>query len=143
MPLLPLGVLPRSRPCVPHPQSVDFSDIAAIKQSDLNRFVAEDLVNPRPAIFEQVGQGAGGVTSGEGQPRQMTSAPAPAKQAGYYGGMGPASGLVDEVDDVDSDEGSGTTGTSVRSPEIVAWGENPAAASSAPRSAARGYGTSI
>ncbi|KAA0149765.1 hypothetical protein FNF29_05775 [Cafeteria roenbergensis] len=119
--------------------SVDFSDIAAIKQSDLNRFVAEDLVNPRPAIFEQVGQGAGGVTSGEGQPRQMTSAPAPAKQAGYYGGMGPASGLVDEVDDVDSDEGSGTTGTSVRSPEIVAWGENPAAASSAPSVRMKGW----
>ena len=107
--------------------------------------MAEDLINPRPAIFESVGKGAGGVTSGEGQPRQVGAGPKPVKQGGYYGGLAPASSRLDDGggDDFDSDDGDGLSTTGARaiptSPEIVAWGES----ASAGKSRSANYGTSM
>jgi hypothetical protein len=117
-------------------QSVDFSDISGMKQSDLNRFAAEDLINPRPAIFEQVGQGAG-VAIGEGQPRQIVAAPKPTKAAGYFadGKKSPIDGAVEaDSDGEDDDDTSQSTTNPVRLAPDIAWGRSGGAAAAASRS---------
>lgn len=85
--------------------SVDFSDISHMKRSDLNRFRAEDLINPRPAIFESVGKDSGGgVTSGEGQPRQVQAASArPVAQRGYFASIAARAGAKSPTDAADED----------------------------------------
>jgi hypothetical protein len=104
---------------------VDFSDIVTIKQSDLKRFEAEDLINPRPNIFAQVGSGSGGVTSGEGQPRQLKGAPRPVAQAGHFASLGVGGGDEAPDDDDSDDDGSNTTinPISLPPPDVaVGWG---------------------
>ena len=102
-----------------------------MKQSDLNRFAAEDLINPRPAIFEQVGQGAAGVAIGEGQPRQIVAAPKPTKIAGYYadGKKSPIDSAVEpDSDGEDEDDSSQSTTNPIRLAPDIAWGRGGAAA---------------
>ena len=83
--------------------------------------MSEDLINPQPAIFMRVGKSAGGVTSGESQPRQVTAAPMPSKTGGYYGKLktdkasAAAGGSATEVTNPLSERG-------VSSPEVVGWG---------------------
>lgn len=103
-----------------------------IKQSDLKRFEAEDLINPRPTIFAQVGSGSGGVTSGEGQPRQLKGAPKPVVQADHFAGLGV--GAADEVGAADSDEDSnGTVNPLSLQPADATVGWGAAASSSKQR----------
>jgi hypothetical protein len=63
--------------------SVDFSDIEGMPQSTLDRFRSEDLINPRPAIFEGVGVvGDGGAALTGGSNPAATKVKAAPKQAG-------------------------------------------------------------
>lgn len=67
--------------------SVDFSDVAHLPKAVLNRFRAEDLINPRPAIFEEI-KNAGGVASGALRSPQVAVNPATNKQQGFFSAVG-------------------------------------------------------
>jgi hypothetical protein len=112
--------------------TVDFSDIDTLNEGQLKQFRSEDLINPRPAIFEGVG-GAGTeeLTAGVNPEAGVIHKRVQQTQQGFFSRLGRrVSRAISGADEMalssDSDEGEGHS----------SWGATAAVAPSTRRGGA-------